>query len=157
VPTPAPDPADALPQATETQPGFTTVSEMGKPWSSKEFVFRNRLTGANVPALLVRIPTGLASQPAGYWAFAVNVPFGNCQFEYITDMAKLKTDYGYRVARHPMVGNPCSKTLFDPLKMSSLPGGVWVRGSIEQGSDLRPPLGIEIEVQGKQILAVRME
>jgi hypothetical protein len=26
-----------------------------------------------------------------------------------------------------------------------------------QGSDLRPPLGIEIKVQGKKILAVRTE
>ena len=53
----------------------------------------------------------------------------------------------------------CSSDLvFDPLKTSNLPGsGVWVRGSIVQGSDLRPPLGIEIRVVGKKILAVRTE
>jgi hypothetical protein len=57
-----------------------------------------------------------------------------------------------------MVGNPCSRTVFDPLKTANLPGAsVWVRGSIVQGSDLRPPLGIEIKVDGKKILAVRTE
>ena len=56
-----------------------------------------------------------------------------------------------------MVGNPCSRTVFDPLKMSNLPGNVFVRGGIVQGSDLRPPLGIELKVQGKNILAVRTE
>jgi hypothetical protein len=56
-----------------------------------------------------------------------------------------------------MVGNPCSRTLYDPLKLTNLPGNVWVRGAIAQGSDLRPPLGIELKVQGKNINAVRME
>jgi len=32
-----------------------------------------------------------------------------------------------------------------------------VRGAIVQGSDIRPPLGIELNVQGKTIQAVRME
>jgi hypothetical protein len=41
--------------------------------------------------------------------------------------------------------------------MSDLAGNVFVRGGIVQGSDLRPPLGIEIKVQSKNILAVRME
>ncbi len=143
VPAPAANPSAAPPNSTEMQPGIASVSEMAQPWTSKEFTFRNRLTGENVPALLIRLSNGSASQPSGYWALAVN--------------AKLKNDYGYRAARHPMVGNPCSRALFDPLKMTSLPGSIWVRGSIEQGSDLRPPLGIEIEIQDKRILAVRME
>jgi len=75
----------------------------------------------------------------------------------MTDLEKLKSDYGFRSAKHPMVGNPCSRTVFDPLKMSNLAGNVFVRGGIVQGSDLRPPLGIEIKVQGKNILAVRTE
>jgi hypothetical protein len=41
--------------------------------------------------------------------------------------------------------------------MTNLPGNVWVRGAIAQGSDLRPPLGVEIKIQGKDILAVRAE
>lgn len=56
-----------------------------------------------------------------------------------------------------MVGNPCSRTVFDPLKMTNLPGDFFVRGRIVQGSDLRPPLGVEIRVRGKEILAIRTE
>jgi hypothetical protein len=47
--------------------------------------------------------------------------------------------------------------VFDPLKLTNLPGNVWVRGAIVQGSDLRPPIGIEVQIQGKEIRAVRME
>jgi len=47
--------------------------------------------------------------------------------------------------------------VYDPLKLMNIPGSVWVRGAIVQGSDLRPPLGIEVEVRDKQILAARME
>ena len=56
-----------------------------------------------------------------------------------------------------MVGNPCSRTVFDPLRLGTVPGNVIVRGAIAQGSDLRPPLGIELKIKGKNILAVRME
>ncbi len=56
-----------------------------------------------------------------------------------------------------MVGNPCSRSVFDPLKLTNLPGNVWVRGAIVQGSDLRPPIGIEVQIRGKEIQAVRME
>ncbi len=127
VPSPAPDPSTLLPHATAADPGIASLEEMAKPWSSKEFYIRNRLSGEN------------------------------SQLEYVTDLGKLKTDYGFRAAMHPMVGNPCSSTVFDPLKLTNLPGSVWVRGSIVQGSDLRPPLGIEIKVEGKKILAVRTE
>jgi hypothetical protein len=47
--------------------------------------------------------------------------------------------------------------LYDPLKMFSLPGNIWIRGAIVQGSDIRPPLGVEIEVRGNKILAIRTE
>jgi len=157
VPAPAPDPSASLPHATEAEPGIAVVSELGKAWSSKEFFFRNRLTGENIPALLVRLPGGSASQASGYWAFALKAPYGNCQMEYVEDMAKLKEVYGFATARHPMVGNPCNHTLFDPTRMASLPGNILVRGAIAQGSDLRPPLGIEVTVKGKNILAERME
>lgn len=157
VPSPAPDPSTLLPHATDAHPGIADVAEMAKPWSSKQFFIRNGLTGENIPAMLIRLPTGSGSQSSGYWAFSLSAPYGNCQLEYITDLDKLKSEYGFRAPRHPMVGNPCSRTVFDPLKMSNLPGNVWVRGGIAQGSDLRPPLGIELEVKGKDILAVRSE
>jgi hypothetical protein len=157
VPAPAADPNAALPHATETEPGVASVEEMAEPWAAKDFVYRNRLSGENVPAVLVRLPSGSASQAANYWAFSLNAPFGNCKLEYVSDIERLRNEYGYRAAKHPMVGNPCSRAVFDPLKMMNIPGGVWVRGAIVQGSDLRPPLGIEVEIHGKHILAARME
>jgi hypothetical protein len=157
VPTPAPDPRTLLPHASDAAPDIAEVSEVAKPWSSKEFYLRNGLTGEDIAAVLIRLPVGAASQANGYWAFSLNAPYGNCRLEYVTDLAKLKSDYGFRSAKHPMVGNPCSRTVFDPLKMSNLAGNVFARGGIVQGSDLRPPLGIEIKVQGKNILAVRTE
>ncbi len=56
-----------------------------------------------------------------------------------------------------MVGNPCSRSVFDPTKMTEIPGNIWVRGSLAQGSDVRPPMGIELKIQNKNILALRME
>lgn len=157
VPAPAADANAALPHATESQPGIANVEEMAKPWASKDFFYKNRLSGENVPAVLVRLPTGSANQPAGYWAFSLNAPFGNCRLEYVAEIEKLRADYGFRDAKHPMVGNPCSRAVFDPLKMMNIPGGVWARGAIAQGSDLRPPLGIEVEIRDNEILAARME
>ena len=157
VPTPAPDQSTLLPHATGASPGIANIEEMAKPWSFKQFFIRNELSGENVPAMLIRLPTGSASQASGYWAFSVKAPYGDCRLEYVTDVAKLETDYGFSAAKHPMVGNPCSRTLFDPLKMTNLPGDFFVRGGIVQGSDLRPPLGVEIRVRGKNILAIRTE
>jgi hypothetical protein len=157
VPSPAPDPSTLQPHATESNPGIADAAEMAKPWTAKEFYIRNKLTGENIPAMLIRLPGGSPSQANGYWAFARKSPFGNCQLEYITDLGKLKSEYGFNGARHPMVGNPCSRTLFDPLKMATLPGNFLVRGAIAQGSDLRPPLAVELKMRGKDILAVRTE
>src|SRR5260370_1108284 len=71
VPAPAPDPDPLLPHATATDPGIADVTEMAKPWSSKEFFIRNRLSGENISALLVRLPAGSPSQASGYWAISV--------------------------------------------------------------------------------------
>jgi hypothetical protein len=158
VPAPAPDPDADKPHATEAEPGIATIAEMAKPWSTKGFFFKNHLSGENVPALLVRLPSSSATQPAGFWAFSLNSPYGNnCTLEYIIDPTQLVNEYGFRGAKHPMVGNPCSRSVFDPLKLTKLPGDVWVRGAIVQGSDLRPPFGIEVHIAGRQIQAVRME
>ena len=158
VPSPAPDPSTLVPHATDASPGIADVEEMAKPWSSKAFFIRSNLSGESIPALLIRLPSGSASQASGYWAFSVNSPYGNCKLEYVTDLAKLRGDYGFPAAKHPMVGNPCNRTLFDPLKMTTLPGtDAFVRGGIVQGSDLRPPLGIEVRVRGRDILAIRTE
>jgi hypothetical protein len=155
LPTPPSD-LNPIPSATEAHPAIATTAELAPPWSSKNFYFRKRLTGENIPALVIRLPGGSASQASSYWAFQLQVPFGSCQFEFLTDLDKIQRDYGFR-AKHPMVGDPCSRTLFDPLKLSSLPGGAWVRGAVVQGSAIRPPLGIEIEIRENEVLATRME
>jgi hypothetical protein len=146
-----------VPVATEGAPTIAQIGDLPKPWDSRQFNYRNRVTGENVRALLVRLPGGAAGQSSSYWALAMKEAYGNCGLEYVEDLAKLRTDYGFGQARHPMIVNPCSRTLYDPMKYASLPGGVLARGAIVQGSDLRPPLGIEITVRGKQILATRME
>jgi hypothetical protein len=157
VPLPPPDPAASLPHADESHPVIADVAELSKPWSSAGFFIRNKLTGENIPAIIVRLPASSSSATSGYWAFSRKAPYGDCQLEYISDLDKLRTDYDYRHANHPLVGNPCSRTLYDPLKTGSLPGNVWIRGAIVQGSDIRPPFGVEIKIQGKQILAIRSE
>ena len=157
IPPAPPDPASLLPHATESDPVIANVADLSKPWTSADFFVRNRLTGENIPATIVRLPTGSATLPTGYWAFSRKAPYGSCQLEYVADMNRLHDDYGFPRANHPLVGNPCSRTLYDPLKTSNLPGDVWMRGAIVQGSDIRPPLGVEIKIQGKQILAIRSE
>ena len=158
VPPPPPDPNAALPHATEADPGIANIADFAKPWSSADFFVRNRLTGESIPATIVRLPSGSATAPSGYWAFSRKAPYGNCQLEYITDFNKLRNDYGYKNPTHPLVGNPCSRTLYDPLRTSSLPpDNIWIRGAIVQGSDIRPPFGVEIKIQNKQILAMRSE
>ncbi|MDP9339891.1 MAG: hypothetical protein M3P45_13605, partial [Acidobacteriota bacterium] len=110
---PAQMPSPAAPPATEANSDqlITTVAEMGKAWSSKEFVYRNVFSGQTTQAMLVRLPKGTATQSSGYWAFAMNAAYGNCKLEYLTDMNRLRTDYGYRQGTHPMVGDPCSRSV----------------------------------------------
>lgn len=158
VPPPPPDPNAALPHATPGNPTIADISTLAKPWASLDFFVRDRLSGENIPATIVRLPLGSAAAPGGYYAFSRRAPFGTCELEYISDLNKLRTEYDYKAASHPLVGNPCTHTLYDPLKTTTIPPNeVWTRGAIVQGSDLRPPLGVEIKIQGKQILAIRSE
>jgi hypothetical protein len=163
VPTPAPtsvvgtEPAAAATGPVDEGQVIATTAEMSKVWSSKDFLYRNPLSGWAIPAMLVRLPAGSAVQASGYWAFATNAAYGNCKLEYVTEVKRLVDEYGYRRARHPMLVNPCNRAVIDPLKLSSLPGGAWVRGEIVQGADMRPPLAIEVKIKGQKILANRME
>jgi hypothetical protein len=142
--------------ATAQNPAIATTSDL-KPWSAVPFTFHVPLSGENVPAMIVRLPSGSPTQASAYWSFATKAAYGTCQLEYVEDLQKLKTDYGFGQAKHPMVGNPCTRSLYDPLKYATLTGNVLARGAVVQGSDLRPPLGIEIKLKGKEILAIRME
>jgi hypothetical protein len=76
--------------------------------------------------------------------------------DFETDLGRLSTEYGYR-AGHPMVVNPCTRTVYDPLKIGSLGGNVWVRGEIVHGGGLRPPISINVQVSGHSIIADRIE
>jgi hypothetical protein len=157
LPTETPSPAAAPAPPANTDQVIATVTEMAKPWSSKEFVYRDALSVLTREAILVRLPKGSATQSSGYWAFAMNAAYGNCKLEYLTDMSRLREEYGYRLATHAMVGDPCSRSVIDPLKLSVMPGNIWVRGGIVQGVDVRPPLEIEVVVKGQNIIANRME
>jgi hypothetical protein len=157
VPPPPPDPDALLPHATEANRVIARINDFQKPWSSADFFIRNTVTGDDVPATIVRLPTGSPTQRSSYWAFSRKAIYGTCQLEYIPDLDKLHQDYGYKAATHPLVGNPCTRVLYDPLKTTNLPGNLWIRGAIIQGSDIRPPIGVEIQIQAKNILATRTE
>jgi serine/threonine protein kinase len=140
---------------TQSSPEVANISELAQPWSSKRFFFRNLTQSRYVPALILRLP-GPAFESKSYWAFSLEAPFSKCQFAYIDNVAKLSSEYGFEAA-HPMVVNLCSRAIHDPLQHTELPGNILVRGAIVQGSDLRPPYGIELKVRGNQIRAVAME
>lgn len=151
------EPAAAVAGPADEEQVIATTVEMYKAWTAKDFLYRNPLSAWSTPAMLLRLPGGSATQASGYWAFAMNAAYGNCKLEYVTDLKRLSDEFGYRGARHPMLVNPCNRAVIDPLKLSSLPGGAWVRGEIVQGADMRPPLAIEVKIKGKKILANRME
>ncbi len=148
APADAPKPAGSLPVG----PGpVATTADLAKTWSAKRFLFQDPIMNRTEPAMVVRLPSG------GYWGFSLVEPFGNCELEFVTDLDKLRTDYGFR-ADHPMVGDPCNHTVYDLLRYSSGGAGdVLVRGAIVHGSGIRPPMAIEIRADGKQIVAVRQE
>ena len=132
-----------------------TTGEMDKPWTSRRFNFLKNISLGPVPAMLVRLPGGSATSADSYWAFALKSRYGKCNLELVTDLERLRSDFGYR-AQHPMIVEPCSSTVFDPLQRGTV-SGAWVRGPVVQGAGLRPPLMIEVQVRGNRILAVQME
>jgi hypothetical protein len=141
-------PAESLPLG----PGIvTSTAELPDAWSAKRFMFRSPLFVDPQPAMVVRLPGGQ------YWGFSLREPFGNCELKYVTDLQKLKSDYGYRAA-HPMVVDPCTQTVYDLMQYAGgADDGGLVRGAIVQGAGVRPPMAIEIRVEGKEVRAVRME
>jgi len=138
-----------------SNPQVATLAELSEPWSSKSFIFYSVSQSRNVLALLIRLP-GPASQSSSYWAFSLEAPFNHCELQYIQELTRLSSEYGVS-ASHPMVVNPCSHTVFDPLGLKETPGNTLVRGAIVKGNDLRPPLAIEVKVSSNHILATAME
>jgi hypothetical protein len=158
---PAPAPVRAIaPRAVEAAapaeqlpvgPGqIATTDELAKAWSSKRFIYRDQPTGDETKAIVVKMPGGT------FWGLLLREPFGTCDLEYVTDIDKLKAQYYYR-ADHPMIGDPCSRTVFDLLRFGTNSAGGLVRGQVAQGSAIRPPIAIEIRTSGKQVIAGRME
>jgi hypothetical protein len=142
-------PAPVLPQA----PGpVASVQETAKPWSLVKFQLR-KSSGEILPARLLRLPTG--SGAGAYWGFLGVGPYGRCELELETDLAKLAKDYNYR-ARHPMVVDPCNQTVYDPLAYGN-DHGTWIRGQVATGPGLRPPLAVEISVENGNVVASRSE
>jgi len=135
---------------------IATVEELEKPWSAKKFTFVKPDTLARVPAMVVRLPGIPGDQSTAYWGFSLAAPFGSCTLDYLTDLNDLATRYNYS-ASHPMVAAPCDGTLFDPLRMGMTPSGAWVRGEVQQGPGIRPPISIRIQVKGRSLIADRME
>jgi len=130
---------------------IATTDQFAKPWSAKRFLFRGPASTEEIPALVVRLPNG------DFWGLSLREPFGTCELEYVTDLEKLKSEYNYS-SDHPMVANPCSHAVYDLARYGGgAPNGGLVRGDIVSGAGVRPPLAIEIVVEGKQVRAVRME
>jgi serine/threonine protein kinase len=141
----------APPRKLPMAPGVVaTRDELSQPWAGKEFIFHNTATAQFVPAMVVRLPSG------GYWGFSLIEPYGHCRLQYVTDLEKLQSVYGYR-ADHPLVADPCNKTLFDLARYGG-PSNAEVRGDIVHGSSvIRPPIAIEVQERGDSILATQME
>lgn len=154
----AEDPVSAVP-TQDTAAGLTTaasLAELAKPWSFKKFVFTDPQTHEPVPAMVVRLPGSNPASKDAYWAFSLNAPYKTCQLDYLENPADVASRYAYR-ASHPMVVAPCDGTLYDPLRVGTTPTGAWVRGDIAQGPGIRPPISIEVRVQGSRIVADRIE
>lgn len=140
---------------TDPEPNtIGTLYELAAPWSSKTFFFVDPKTQHGVPAMIIHLP-GPPAEPS-FWAFALTNPFSRCQLQYVTDLSALSQRFAYSAA-HPMVVSACDGILYDPLKMATLPDGSWVRGDIVSGAGIRPPISIQVEVQGRDVIAKRME
>jgi hypothetical protein len=129
---------------------IATTDELAKPWASKRFDFVDPDTSLTVPALVVHLPRG------GYWGFSLREPFGGCRLEYVTDLKRLESTYNFK-GDHPMVGDPCDYSVFDLLKYGPTSDNAVVRGAVVHGTALRPPIAIEIKVEGHKIIAARRE
>jgi hypothetical protein len=147
----APEPVQKLPAPAPAATNIAgTVEELSKPWASRKFTFLNPLTQENIPSMVIHLPSGQ------FWGFSLRAPFGRCQLEFVTDVAAIASQYRFN-ASHPMVVNPCDGTVYDPLKVGPLGANTWARGEIVKGSSLRPPISIDVKVQGRSVIADGIE
>lgn len=149
-------PATNAPSAkSNTDPNaIATLDELAKPWSSKKFNFVDPRSHDSIAAIVIHLPASGSGE--SFWAFSLNTLFSRCQLQYVTDLSALAQRYAYP-AGHPLVVNDCDGILYDPLKMATLPDGSWVRGEIVRGGGIRPPINIQVQVVGRDLVAKRME
>jgi hypothetical protein len=156
---PTPAPAE-LPAAPASRNGSTneigTVEELSAAWTAKKFTYSRPLTREQVPAIAIRLPSGSGRTAASYWVIILKAPFGQCALEYVSDVKQIASRFGFTTS-HPMIADPCSNALYDPTRMGTLPNGSWARGEIVQGAGFRPPMQIEIRLDGDKLIAVRAE
>lgn len=140
----ATQPVETLPIA----PGkVATTEQLKEPWSSRKFFYRYP-NGNIFPAMIVHL------RGDAYWAFSLREPSGTCELE-LASVEKLR-DYYLFTSKYPMVGDPCTRTVYDLTRYSNGPNGL-VRGEIVAGTGSRPPLAVEVEVHGNEIVASRSE
>lgn len=140
---------------TDSEPNtIGTLYELAAPWSSKKFLFVDPTTREGVPAMVIHLP-GSPAQPS-FWAFALKNEFSRCELSYLTDLSAISQRFAYP-AEHPMVISDCDGILYDPLKMATLSDGTWVRGEIVRGGGIRPPIAIQVDVHGRDVVARRIE
>ncbi len=147
---PATAPVAAAVSRLPIAPGpVATTDDLSKPWSARKFIFENPATQESETAMVVHLPGGT------YWAISMEEPFGKCQLQYVSDLQKLRSEFDY-AGDHPMVVDPCNRSVFDLARYGTGPNGL-VRGEVVQGPAIRPPLAIEIRVEGRRIIATRSE
>jgi hypothetical protein len=129
---------------------IASPQEFDKPWTVVKFMMQLP-TGERAPAQVIRLP----GRDAAYWGFLSMAPYGRCELELVQDLEKIGQDYGYR-ARHPMVVDSCTQTIYDPLSYGSTHGAL-ARGQVVSGPGLRPPLAVEIVTQKGSVVATRSE
>jgi hypothetical protein len=157
TPTPAPDELPAAPVSRGASSNeIGTTEELAAPWAAKKFTYTRTFTREQIPAIAIRLPGGNGQTTASYWVILMRAPFGQCRLEYIIDTNQIASRFGFN-ASHPMIADPCSSALYDPMRMGTLPNGSWARGEIVHGSGFRPPMQIEIHLDGNKLIAGRAE
>jgi hypothetical protein len=160
TPTPSPAPAELppLPPAPIAlgRNEIGTVGEFDHPWSAKKFNYTSLLNRDVVPAVAIRLPSGDGQHAASYWGVLLKAPFGQCDLEFLSDLSQISARFGYR-ANHPMIVDSCSGIVYDPLRTGTLPDGTWSRGDIVKGQGIRPPMQVEIRIEGGHLFAGRAE
>lgn len=153
-------PIDIAPSSEPKSSGpvvAASLSELARPWSAKEFTFVDPLTHESVPAMVVHLAGGAPGSSSSYWAFSLDAPYQtSCHLVYVADLSELAARYSYQ-GTHPMVASPCDGTIYDPLKLGTIASGAWIRGDVVQGAGIRPPISIEVKIEGNELIADRIE